>query len=559
MVDVLLASLAPLVGAALMLLLAIAPALVRHQPRWNTERTRHYGWILVVFVSLILIVLQDRTLTAPRPVFPWPSVIAMIPPLTIQPSQAGSALSLGFAAIMLSIFLTSQSRRSHEDQSSEGRGKWALSSLDKSRASLIVIIVAGLITLLPASPSGMMLSWVLLDAIIGLGWLYESGSGRDIQYRRRILGWGTGAVATLLLWGATIPMQMGTSVQRISSLTLSGWSGIALTLAVLLRLSPFPFHILGSRSLASHETSGREQRWVLELALQTAPIVAGVGLLAQLSGTDALPSPLGPLVSALLLTGLVACGILAWLSEKDDQTVGWILTTQAGFVVLAGLSAGPEAALAEGMVLILAGAILQSNASRAGATVEVRIAGAIGIAAMAGLPLTWGGNGRLALYQVWLDSGRGLYILLAAGASLLTISAAARMMLRPATHTPTVEERVANGIAMAILALILVKPGISPLTEVDLPVWLAIMIALCGGALLAWGAPSLAPIHAQTPSWLPPFLSLVWLTSLADRLGGAAAGALQSVQQVLEGEGALLWLLIGLALGWMLLTAQPPG
>jgi len=293
--------------------------------------------------------------------------------------------------------------------------------------------------------------------------------------------------------------------------------------------------------------------------LQTAPAVAGVWLLGKLALGGAPPPIWSQLITALLLTGLVGCGLLAWLSREEPRTVGWILTAQAGIVVLAGLSAGPEAALAEGMVLILAGGLLTLYTKQGNLAIENRIAGGLAVAAMGGLPLTWGGDGRLALYQSWLADGSGLNIFLAAGAGLLTMAAAARIVLRPAPVPLDREERIRAGVALGLPALGLLMGSESLLAQVDLPAWLAVLVPLGGGAFLAWSAPSLSPIQERTPPWLARLVGLDWLPPLLGQIGGLGGRAVQAVHQVLEAEGVLLWVLIGLALGWMLLTSQPPG
>lgn len=560
MVNLLLSPLVLLAGASLMLALATVPALINRRPRWNTVRVRQYGWTAIVAVALLLMLVQNRDVVAPHQISSWSSSAILIPPLTIQSNQPGRILGLAFAAVVLAGFLILRGDQRDENGTSAGPTRQAgLATPEMDGVLLIAILAISLVALLPANLLCLTLSWAILDVITAAAWLYAVRPGKDDQWRRILSSWGAGAAATLLLWSATLPLQADFAPQHLSSLTVAGWSGIALTLAILLRLAPFPFHVLGGRAHILGESGSREQRSGLFLALQTAPAVAGIWLLGQLPGSEALPPIWRQLMSALLLTGLVACGLFAWLSRREHRTVGWILTAQAGIVVLAGLWSGPEAALAEGMVLILVGGILQPYAQQESLAIENRIAGGIGVAAMAGLPFTWGGDGRLTLYQSWLATGSGLNIFLAAGAYLLIMAAAARTVLRPAAVPLDREERIRAGAALGLPALaLLMRTGLPPVA-VNLPVWLAILIPLIGGVFLAWSAPSLAPIQERIPPWLPRLLALDWLPSLVGQIGRLFGRAVQAVHQVLEGEGALLWVLIGLALGWMLLTTRPPG
>jgi hypothetical protein len=560
MVNLLLAPLVLLAGATLMLALAAVLALINRQPSWNTASGRQYGWITIATVALLLMLIRSSVVAVPHQVTAWSSLVTLIPPLTLQSNQPGRLLGLGFAAVVLAGFVIPRDDQRQDNGKPAGPTQpTGLTASEKEGALLIVVLAISLVTLLPADLLCLTLSWALLDGITAAAWLYAVRPRNNDQWRRVLLSWGGGAAATLLLWGATLPLQADFAPQRIPLPALAGWSGTALTLAILLRLAPFPFHILGGRCHLLGEPPGREQQSGLLIALQAAPAVAGIWLLGQLPAGEALPPLWHELIRALLLTGLVGCGLLAWLSRKEHQTVGWILTAQAGVVVLAGLSAGPEAALAEGMALLLAGGILTLYTQQENLAVENRIAGGLAVVALAGLPLTWGGEGRLRLYQSWLADGSGLSIFLAAGAYLLTTAAAARIVLRPAPTPLDREARIRVGVALGLPALGLLMPSASPAVQVDLPVWLAVLIPLGGGVFLAWSAPSLLPIQERTPPWLPQLLALDWLTSLIGQTGSLIGRAAQAVHQVLEAEGVLLWVLIGLALGWMLLTTQPPG
>jgi hypothetical protein len=559
MVDLLLSPLVLLSGACLMLALANLPALINRQPGWNTVRNRQYGWIAIVTIALLLLLVQGRIEAVPHPIARWSLSDILVPPVSIQGNQPGRVLGLGFVAVVLAAFvMPGGARRDENEESASPTRHVGPAVLETDRVLLIAVLAVSLVALLPANLFCVALSWAILDVAVGAVWLYALRPSSS-QWRHILFSWGAGATATLLLWGATLPRQANFASGDLSSLSVAGGSGIALTLAIILRLAPFPFHVLGNRSLVPTESASGEQRWGLLLASQTAPALAGIWLLGQLPGGGALPPLWRQLISALLLTGLVGCGLFAWLSREEHRTVGWILTAQAGMVVLGGLSAGPEAALAEGMVLVLAGAILSPYTRQKNLALEHRIAGGIGVAALAGLPLTWGGDGRLALYQSWLADGSGLNVFLAAGAYLLTTTAAARTVLRPAATPLDREERIRTGVALGLPALALFgRSGPLPIPA-DVPVWLSILIPLVGGVFLAWSAPSLSPIQERIPLWLPRLLALDWLTPLVDQTGGLIGRAAQAIHQVLEGEGALLWVLIGLALGWMLLTTGPPG
>jgi hypothetical protein len=285
---------------------------------------------------------------------------------------------------------------------------------------------------------------------------------------------------------------------------------------------------------------------------------AGIWLLAQISGWEAMPFLSRQIVSALLLTGLAVSGLLAVLSSEERQAAGWIMTGQAGIVVLAGLWCGPKAALAEGVVLILAGGLLSLLSTMEAQSLETRIAGCVAVGALAGLPLTWGGDGRFLLYGIWLSEGPPLHLLLASGGYLLLLAAAARPLFHPPNRPLARQERLAAGGGLGLLALgLLLRSG--PVAAATGPVWLGILIPLGGGVLLAWGAESLRPLQQAPATRLWELLTLCPVHRLAEKIARRVGAGVRSAHDVLEGEGALLWVLILLALGWLLLAAGSPG
>jgi hypothetical protein len=348
-----------------------------------------------------------------------------------------------------------------------------------------------------------------------------------------------------------------------------------LILAIILRLAPYPFHLFQGRvrplcrpvrttrepRLGAEKTEtlpGSARRPLLATISQLASCAAGIWLLAQVSGWEAMPFLSRQIISALLLTGLAVSGLLAVLSSGERQAAGWIMTGQAGIVALAGLWCGPKAALAEGMVLILAGGLLSLLSQIAAQSLETRIAGGVGVGALAGLPLTWGGAGRFLLYEGWLREGPPLHLLLASGAYLLLLAAAARPLFHPPSRLLAGQERLAAGGGLGLLALGLLLRS-SPVAAATGPVWLGILIPLGGGVLLAWGAESWRPLQQAPATRLWELLTLRPVHRLAERMASRVGAGVRSAHDLLEGEGALLWVLILLALGWLLLTAGSPG
>jgi len=491
----------------------------------------------IVGLSLLMLLIGPRSAGTTWQITNWSSLAILTPSLALQANRAGRLLGSATVAAVLGAMLVTL-KRSDQSEPQEQPTTWVLG---------LVVLTAGLLTLLPANLLTLALAWTILDSALAAAWLLAPDKREGQRQTAALLSWGAGAASTLLLWAAAIPLHAEFASQEINSLAVrEGWMGTALILAVLLRLAPFPFH-LGHPLLES----GRSDRPASRMTRQLVPLAAGAWLLAQIASWDAMPTLAFQVISALLLTGLVGSALLVWLPSEDQRAIRWIISGQAGMVALAGLWAGPEAALAEGMTLILAGALLTLYVSLEHSPAESKIATGLGIIALTGLPLTWGGDGRFPLYQAWLDDGWGLYLFLAAGAYLLLLGAAGKSLLKPITAPADRDQRIFCGAGLGVLALGLLLRG-SPIPAGGFVVWLAILLPLVVGALLAWEADSLRPIQDDIEPWLSPALSLDWLRRLGSQVGGAAGRGIHAVQAVLEGEGALLWVLVVLALGWLL-------
>ncbi len=574
MFELLLPSLALIVGAGL--LLALSPAL-------------HWRWIVatVAGIALVLILVSTGTMGMPRQFAMGSSLKALIPPLSLQANESARFLGLALTAAAMAAALVP-----YEHDAGPGLGARGAGLIGMIRASVrywrektkrgeldwalaLVTLAAGWIVLLPANLLTLAITWTILDGMVAIAWSCSAPPASEDPQTGAPLRWGTGLLGTLLLWGAALSLQASQTPLPIESLPSQGWAGVMLILAIILRLAPYPFHLFQGRvrpphlhvrtasetHLAATETethpccvsSGR-----LATISQLASGAAGIWLLAQISGWEAMPFLSRQIISALLLTGLAVSGLLAVLSSGERQATGWIMTGQAGIVILAGLWCGPKAALAEGMVLILAGGLLSLLSNMETQSLETRIAGCVGVGALAGLPLTWGGDGRFLLYESWLREGPPLHLILASGGYLLLLAAAARPLFHPFNRPLARPERLAAGGGLGLLALgLLLRSG--PITAATGPVWLGILIPLGGGLLLAWGAESLRPLQQAPATRLWELLALYPLHRLVEKMASRVGAGVRSAHDVLEGEGALLWVLILLALGWLLLAAGSPG
>ena len=507
-------------------------------------RWHHLRWATVGILGLVLLLWLFLAPAAGQPweVINWSTADLVIAPLALQANQPGRLIGLALLATALAGVLSLRHRLQDEtDPAGQAR----------DLGLLLVALGAAVIALLPANPLTLALAWTAVDGLLAVIWLLSPLERRTEEPGNVLLSWGAGAVGTLLLWSAVLSLPGGPAAQSFAGLgSAAGWPATVFFVAVLLRLAPFPFHL--GRPLPA---PGTFRYPALNVTIQLIPLATGAWLLARVPGWEGIPFLWQQILTALLLTGLVGSGLTAWLPSESRRTVRWVISGHAGLVALVALWVGPQATMAEGLVLILAGGLLGLLARLEQVAIENRIAAGLGALALAGVPLTWGGDSRPLLFEAWQAQNWGLYLFLAAGAYVLILGSAGRLVLTPRPATPDLRTRIPHGIGLGLLAVGLVlRAGALP--PAGLLTWLALLIPIPLAAALAWEADSLRSIQDEVEGWLSPLLSLRWLRRLVGRAGALLGRAFQTVHEITEAEGTLLWVLIVLTLGWLLTTQQ---
>jgi hypothetical protein len=509
------------------------PALRWYHLRWAT--------VGILGLALLLWLFFTRSAGPVWQVIRWSPSQLRTSPLALQANQPGRLMGLALLATALASVLSLRHRQEDENSRSEQARDLGL---------LLVALSAAMFAFLPANLLTLALVWTAIDGITAIIWLLSPDERQAEEPGNVLLSWGAGAMGTLLLWSAVLPLRGDQTLQAFAGpAAAGGWALPALFGAVLLRLAPFPFHL--GRPLP---TPGTFRYPALNVSVQIIPLATGAWLLARVPSWDGIPFLWQQILTALLLTGLVGSGLVAWLPRESRRTVRWIISGFAGMVALAALWVGPSAAAAEGVVLILAGGLLGLVARLDEVGIENRVAAGLGVLALAGVPLTWGGDGRPLLFEAWQAQNWGLYVFLAAGACVLLLGAAGRLLLVESA-APELRSRIPHGVGLSLLALgLILRTGSLP--KAGVVTWLAMLLPLPLAAALAWEADSLRAIQDEVEQWLSPVLSLRWLRRLAGKVGEVLGRAFHAVHEVPEAEGTLLWVLIVLMLGWLLTTHQ---
>jgi hypothetical protein len=180
----------------------------------------------------------------------------------------------------------------------------------------------------------------------------------------------------------------------------------------------------------------------------------------------------------------------------------------------------------------------------------------LGVAALAGLPLTVGFVGRLALYQGLLSSPAWVLVT-AMLAETLLIGAMLRRVIMPEAESlmPTsVPARIAYAVALAVAAAPLLVttvvrwPEAQPFAGLSMTVWIAWGIPLAVAVIMAVLVTRLGHRVGRWGKMAGQVIRLEWLYSVLLPVfhGPARVGLL--LADLLEGDGAFLWMLVILAL-----------
>jgi hypothetical protein len=307
--------------------------------------------------------------------------------------------------------------------------------------------------------------------------------------------------------------------------------------------------------------------------LHLAPATAGLSLLSQLvlgaRGGLPLDNPLTYAASAALVVG----ALLAWGQDKPGQVLSFVVLAQTGLVVLAGTWGGEGAALAlvaEGLVLLLSAGVLFLSWGYDPAQRLWSLPAAFAAAALVGLPFTLGFVGRSAMLAAFTAEGAWPLLVLSGFAHTLLFATLSRLVLRPAANPfpPSAVVRGLGAVGLAVLAAPLALLGSAParlaellgvppasllevLARMPATGWVVWAAGLGLGAALWWREGGLHGVRGQLHPPLQTLFGLRWFYRAVAAIGEIAGRGVRGLALLLEGEGALLWVLVVLVLAWL--------
>jgi hypothetical protein len=403
--------------------------------------------------------------------------------------------------------------------------------------AILVMLTFGLAALWGENLLTVLLAWAGFDLAWGVGM-----AAAGLPAERVTWGVGGGVIATALLWMGALVLEKSGGSASWPLMTSTDWEGSILLLAALVRLGIYPFHLVVPAEMRRGHPAA--------VALLLEPLLAW-GLLARMSVQAGISVSGWPLLEVLAITTFLIGGFLAWIAADPDRRTVWVGMAAGGGILWAGMRAGDTAAWAAGgAVWTLGLAILYLGRGWQKRAPGWMAASVIGGLALLTAPLI---SGRILSP---LDLPGSVFFLL--GQSLLTAAVAKDILRQAAEEEPVgLLSTVARAAGLVVLLITLVLAwGAAPKrdpTGVEWGAWVA--GGLLGGGLVVlemrnlWFSRGLLRAIADSLQW-------EWAGRLLIRSMGKVTDFLDTVADVAEGPGAVLWALATFVLILVVVTRR---
>ena len=488
-----------------------------------------FTWLTAVGGALLVwicVLLWQTNLPLSFDFLPWkPSnLFSESPALSAQALIWPYALSL--ATLAISILLTAS-----VNEIFPGAFAWAGS---------LTLCGLGLLAITSANPLTLALVWAALD-FTELIIMLRSVNGSAAN-ERIVVSFSTRAAGiALLIWASVVTAASG---KVFDFSTLPSQAGLYLLIAAGLRLGVLPLHLPYSSE------SGLRRGFGTTLRLVSA--ASSLVVLAYIPASS-LASPLTPFLLVLAALAGIYGGWM-WLRAPDELTGRpfWMIGL-ASLAIAASLLGNPVGSVAWGTALILVGSVIFLYSVQQVGMNRILLIGAFGLSALP-FSLTasgWGGH----ILDYWYI----LPFLLVAQALLMT--GFIRTALRPSLHAPLESQPVwTRGIYPAGIGLLLLVQLILGLWGWDgaltIGAWEAGLAASLLALGLLWALPRVHSLNPVPAHWVGPSVT-PWLDRLYQNLWTLyrwLARRGETVSNILEGDGGIMWTLLFLVLLILLMT-----
>jgi hypothetical protein len=459
------------------------------------------------------------------PLVPWlpGEFFPASPTLLVDPISWSYAMSL--VSLALAVILTDVARATDAD--------WV------AWAGSLLITALGLFAVLSGNLLTLLLGWMAIDlvelAILLLEVVQSPTRERIVMaFSMRVAGSILVIAASLVAISTGSPLTFATISPQIS---------VYLLLAAGLRLGVLPLHTPFLVGLPSRRGLGT--------LLRLVPAASSLVLLARTASAGA-PARSEPLL--LGITGLAALyGAIYWAGARDelDGRQFWILG-MAALSMTAAVRAQMEASLALGVALLLSGGLLFLFSARHRYLLPIA---ALGLLSFSGLPFTPAWQG-VRLYANPFRAWDVIFLI----AQALFLAGYAYHAFRPGPQLTRAERWIwliyPWGLILLPLTSFLIAWWGMPASSQSPPLvgsWPSLAAAGLAIILLVLGE-RIPPLPPRLVSSLRAVFSLSWLYQLLWGVYRFVGRFVALINQILEGEGGILWTILLLTLMLSLLS-----
>jgi formate hydrogenlyase subunit 3/multisubunit Na+/H+ antiporter MnhD subunit len=433
------------------------------------------------------------------------------------------------------------------------------------RGAILVLAFAGLAAISTHNLVTRIVAWAGLDLVYFLALvLLARGEGLEPQ---AVLNLALNSTGTLLAVGAAMLISRTSLTLSLRDAAVTAESTVLISLAAVFRLGLFPLH-LGLPAEAN-------VRQGLGVMLRMVPAAVALEVMARLA-VFGFAEAVRPWLSIFGIAAALVGAVQLWSIDDPRLGVTYLVIAESGVALLAGLWGGAQAAIAltaQSLALLCGGAVLYlfngHEAKRRWLT-ALPVAGAL---AIVGLPFTLGFTGVGALYGGLMSSPAVLLAVVLMQAVLTAGMLRAAFVSAPDDslhHDALANLAYLSGLGLPVLALIslgwlgsaqslrsslgALVPNMRVFTEPSGLIGLTLTALAVVAGFVAWRFEAF--VRGRTDAvgaWLTPIVRLDWLYRLVWGLVRWLGIAVYNVAAVLEGEGAVLWMLVAVLVIWLLL------
>ncbi|MGA2820900.1 MAG: hypothetical protein ABSF61_09635 [Anaerolineales bacterium] len=484
---------------------------------------------------------------------PWSPALLFPEPLSFEAGPIPKTFAADLLLLLLAIEWTGLGRR-HTRRT--------------VRASVFFLAAAGLAAFFAANGLALVLSWAWIDLIsfallVLLHPIRAEGAETtlpSVQAGGAVSSFAFNLLSTLLVLLAFLPelSSRGMGLEALRTTGLNSVAVAAFLAAIVLRLGVLPWQM--TLAPAGSQAGG------LEVLVRLLSPSVGLATLARVWPEQLNLPPIQPILAwiTVLATLAIFLGSVGWWVSSDSRNGRSLL--MLGVLSLTGIAAAngqasPQVFEAAGGLLLLGGGVIllyrgQGTWQRWSAFWPVCLA-----LIFAGAPLTAGAVLGQATFAALRTHGFSIVMIVTAIGEMFLIASTLRVAFLAGEDLPPGERTVwlAHYAGLTILVAGLVGGSLwgalAILRNAPAPALLLFATETMGGALMARAGRRLRDLGEEAFAAIERILQLDWLWRALASGARALLRAVRLVDQLLSGEGALLWALGISILIWILLRA----